>query len=132
VFGAAGWLAAKLLKPLVLLFNGVYSRIAAAYPRIIAWSLAHRAAVVVFALALFGSSLPIAAGLGIELIPQLSQGEFNVDVKLAPGAPLERTDAALLRLDDIARALPGVERTYAVAGTGSRLDTNPEESGENG
>src|SRR5690606_11273332 len=51
---------------------------------------------------------------------------------LAPGTPLERADAAIRRLDGVARALPGVDRTYAVAGTGSRLDTNPEESGENG
>src|SRR5690606_28741824 len=84
------------------------------------------------AIALLASTVPLTARLGIDLIPQLSQGEFNVDLKLAAGAPLERTDAAIRRLDAVARALPGVERTYAVAGVGSRLDTNPEETGENG
>jgi hydrophobic/amphiphilic exporter-1 (mainly G- bacteria), HAE1 family len=132
VFGGIAWLLGKALAPFALGFNAAYDRLASVYPKILGWSLAHRAAVVGIALALLASTLPLTQRLGLELIPQLAQGEFNVEMKLAPGAPLERTDAAIQRLDAVARALPGVERTYAVAGAGNRLDTNPEESGENG
>ncbi len=121
----------KLLAPLTLGFNAAYERVASVYPSALRWALRHRAVVVGVALALLASSAVLTQRLGVELIPQLSQGEFNVEMKLAPGTPLERTDAAIQRLDAAARALPTVERTYAVAGTGNRLDTNPEETGEN-
>ena len=131
VFVGLSWLLGKLLAPFVLVFNAAYERLASIYPSVLAWSLAHRAVVVGVALALLASSLSVGQGLGVELIPQLTQGEFNVELKLAPGAPLARTDAVMQRLDAAARALPGVGRTYAVAGSGNRLDTNPEETGEN-
>jgi hydrophobic/amphiphilic exporter-1 (mainly G- bacteria), HAE1 family len=132
VLGGTARLLGALLAPIVKAFNALYARVAAAYPRVLGWSLAHRAAVVGTALALLGSAALLGRGLGVELIPQLSQGEFNVEVKLPPGTPLDRADEAIRQLDAVARTLPSVERTYAVAGTGNRLDTNPDETGENG
>jgi HAE1 family hydrophobic/amphiphilic exporter-1 len=69
--------------------------------------------------------------LGTELIPPMSQGEFNVDVKLATGAPLEATDRALQAATRQAMTLPDLATAYAVAGTGNRLDANPVDAGEN-
>ncbi|MBN1237410.1 MAG: efflux RND transporter permease subunit, partial [Gammaproteobacteria bacterium] len=132
VIGSLAWLLGKLLAPVVIAFNAAYAPLAALYPKALRWSLAHRTAVIAVAIALLGSSVLLAQRLGVELIPQLTQGEFNVELELPPGTPLERTDAAIQRLDAVARELPGVDRTYAVAGTGNRLDTNPEEAGENG
>ena len=34
----------------------------------------------------------MVSSLGTELIPELSQGEFYIDVRMAPGTPLETTD----------------------------------------
>ena len=69
--------------------------------------------------------------LGTELIPQMSQGEFNVDLRLPPGTPLEQTDRSVQAAQRASDALGNVALAYSVAGTGNRLDANPVDAGEN-
>ena len=128
--GAVAWLMNRLFRPLVRVFNRGFSLLADAYPRLLERALAWRAATVAVALGLFALALVLLPRLGAELVPSLAQGEFHVEVQLAPGTPLEQTDQLIARLDQRVRAQPGVARTDAVAGTGSRMDTNPEEAGE--
>ena len=65
------------------------------------------------------------------MIPQLSQGEFTVKMRLPAGSPLETTDRQVKFIHNAASALPNLESAYSVAGTGNRLDANPVDSGEN-
>ena len=120
-----------LMSPLVAGFNWSYDKIAGVYPGVLGWALAHRVATVGAAVVLFGISLALLPRLGVELIPQMTQGEFNIEIQLAPGTPLERTDEVIGALQAAALEVPTIARTYAVSGTGNRLDTNPEEAGEN-
>lgn len=129
VRGAAG-LAHWLWRPLVAGFNRAFDVLAGAYPPLLRAALKRRGATVVVALGLFALALLLAPRLGMELVPTMAQGEFQVEVELAPGTPLAETDRVIAGLDDIARARPEVERTDVVAGTGARMDTNPEEAGE--
>ena len=69
--------------------------------------------------------------LGTELIPQLSQGEFSVDLRLPPGAPLSETDRAIQAAQRAATDIDVVTLDYSVAGTGNRLDANPVDAGDN-
>jgi HAE1 family hydrophobic/amphiphilic exporter-1 len=69
--------------------------------------------------------------LGTELIPQFSQGEFDVDLRLSPGAPLSETDRAIQVAQQAASNIDGVELNYSVAGTGNRLDATPVDAGDN-
>lgn len=124
-------LIACLLAPGVHATQRLYQWSAAAYPDALRFALAHRvwvAAAGAFFLLVTVLALPL---LRTELIPQLTQGEFSVRVRLAAGAPLSSTDATMRNVQLAAAALPGVERSYAVAGTGNRLDANPVDSGEN-
>ena len=75
--------------------------------------------------------LLILPQLGTELIPQMSQGEFNVDLRLPPGTPLEQTDRSVQAAQRASAALGNVALAYSVAGTGNRLDANPVDAGEN-
>ena len=68
--------------------------------------------------------------LGTELIPQLAQGEFHLDLRLAPGAPLSSTDRVIQRAQAVAEEQPAVGLSYSVAGTGNRLDASPVDAGE--
>jgi len=61
----------------------------------------------------------------------MSQGEFNVDLRLPPGAPLEQTDRAVRTAQQASAELGNVALAYSVAGTGNRLDANPVDAGEN-
>jgi HAE1 family hydrophobic/amphiphilic exporter-1 len=69
--------------------------------------------------------------LGTELIPQFSQGEFNVDLRLPPGSPLSETDRAIQATQRVAATIDAVALNYSVAGTGNRLDANPVDAGDN-
>lgn len=105
--------------------------LSARYPGFLAWALNRKAFVLVIAFGLFAGTMLMVPRLGVELIPQLSQGEFNVEFKLSPGTPLEQTDIVLSNLQQTANTVPEINTTFAVAGTGNRLDANPDQGGEN-
>lgn len=117
--------------PFVFLFNQGYASVATAYRRLLAWSLGHRLSVLALALAVFGASLSLVPRLGVDLIPQMSQGEFNIAMRLAPGTPLPTTDRSLQQAQAFTGKLPAIDRSYSVSGTGNRLDASPDKGGEN-
>lgn len=69
--------------------------------------------------------------LGADLIPQLAQDRFEMTVKLPPGTPLRDTDSLVRELQRKHAGDEGIRTLYGVSGTGTRLDANPTESGEN-
>ncbi len=123
---------ALALSPLVRVTQGANRWADNHYPGAIRWVLANPVKTIGSAVALFLVTLVfILPRLGTELIPQMSQGEFNVDVRLAPGAPLEQTDRTLQTAQRASAGLGNVALAYSVAGTGNRLDANPVDAGEN-
>jgi HAE1 family hydrophobic/amphiphilic exporter-1 len=120
-----------VLRPLLDAFERAYGAVERAYPLSIKWALGHRGAVVATSTALLAVSIFLIPVLGVELIPQLSQGEFQVEIKLPPGTPLEVTDAAVTQVQAVAVDHPRVRTCFSVAGTGNRMDANPEQGGEN-
>ena len=131
VFVGVRWLFWALLWLPTQLFQRFYSAVAAVYPALLRWSLQHRAAVVVSAVLIFAGSMALVPRLGTELIPQLSQGEFNVDLRLPPGATLAETDRAIRAAQSATQDIDTVALDYSVAGTGNRLDANPVDAGDN-
>jgi HAE1 family hydrophobic/amphiphilic exporter-1 len=120
-----------LINPLLDRFQRGYAVVEGRYPSLLEWALGHKPAVIGIAVGLFAISVFLIPILGVELIPQLSQGEFRVEVRLPPGTPLEVTDSAIRSIQSSARDIPRVATTFAVAGTGNRMDANPEQGGEN-
>jgi HAE1 family hydrophobic/amphiphilic exporter-1 len=131
VFGLLGKLFAVILSPFVWVTQVCYAFLDRHYPPLLAWALARRAAVLLAAFGMLAATALILPSLGTELIPQLSQGEFTVKMRLPAGAPLETTDRQVQAIHDAAQDLPNLDSVYAVAGTGNRLDANPVDSGEN-
>jgi len=131
VFGKIKWLFWLILWAPSWLLQRLYKTVAAFYPGMLAWSLKHRAIILSGAAAIFVATMLLIPRLGTELIPQLSQGEFNVDLRLPPGAPLAETDRAIQATQRATRDIADVELSFSVAGTGNRLDANPVEAGEN-
>ena len=131
-FHRVGRFFAAVLSPLVRVTQAVNDWADTRYPGAIRWALAHPGKVIGSAAALFAfTMLVIAPRLGTELIPQMSQGEFNVDLRLPPGAPLEQTDRTVQAAQRAAAGLDDLALAYSVAGTGNRLDANPVDAGEN-
>jgi len=131
VFVGVSWLFWALLWLPTQLFQRLHGAIAAVYPALLRWSLQHRPTVLVSALLIFAGAMALVPRLGTELIPQLSQGEFNVDLRLPPGAPLSETDRAIQAAQRATVDIDIVALDYSVAGTGNRLDANPVDAGDN-
>jgi HAE1 family hydrophobic/amphiphilic exporter-1 len=139
---SAGWLRsasssiarafALALSPIVRVTQAVNRWADAHYPGGIRWALAHPVKTIGSAATFFVLTLVLLVPrLGTELIPQMSQGEFNVDLRLPPGTPLEQTDRSVLATQQASAKLGNVALGYSVAGTGNRLDANPVDAGEN-
>ncbi|MBA3563463.1 MAG: efflux RND transporter permease subunit [Gammaproteobacteria bacterium] len=126
-----GRMSSWLFWPFVRLFQGSNGALARVYPRMLAASLRHRLLVVAGAALIFAGAMSLVPRLGTELIPQLSQGEFNLDLRMPPGTPLEQSDEAVQAAQRSAAALPDATLVYSVTGTGNRLDANPVDSGDN-
>ncbi len=125
------WLFRTLLWLPTWLFQHFYSFIANIYPGLLGWSLKHRTTVLLAAAAIFVATMALVPRLGTELIPALSQGEFNVDLRLPPGSPLAETDRAIQAAQSATDDIDAVALNFSVAGTGNRLDANPVDAGDN-
>lgn len=108
-----------------------YNTIAAGYTRMLPGALRRPWLVLAFSAASFVGAVLLVPTLGMDLIPQLAQGRFEMTVKLAPGTPLADTDALARELQLKHADDPNIESIYGVSGVGTRLDANPTESGEN-
>ncbi|MEC9406265.1 MAG: efflux RND transporter permease subunit [Pseudomonadota bacterium] len=120
-----------VLRPLAALWTAGFQLLARAYARLLDAALGARALVLLIAGVAFGGSLWLAGQLGVELIPPMDQGEFSLVAKLPAGTPLESSDHFLRRVQAAFEEDPAVRTVYGVAGTGNRLDSNPELGGEN-
>ncbi len=109
-------------------FNFGYEKLEAFYPKLLARALANRGAVLGAATALFLFSLFIVGPrLGSELIPEVHQGEFNIEVTHAVGTPVEQTDARMASIQTLVKGLDGVKKIASVSGTDKTANSNSEE-----
>jgi HAE1 family hydrophobic/amphiphilic exporter-1 len=129
--GFASRVLSFIISPALKLFKRFYNYIENKYHLLLKWSLNHRGAVISTAVVIFLATMALVPRLGIELIPQLSQGEFRIEFKLPPGTPLEKTDDAIAEVQKEGKKIDQIENLFSVAGSGNRMDVNPEQGGEN-
>src|SRR6185436_16217438 len=73
------------------------------YRQAIHIALAHRPTVIGGAAALVVLAAVLYPRVGVELLPQADEGEVNVNAELAVGTRVERTEEALLRLEEMVK-----------------------------
>ncbi|MBL9186543.1 MAG: efflux RND transporter permease subunit [Opitutaceae bacterium] len=106
-------------------FERAYQRLQGLYPGIIATALRRRYTVLGGSVAAFVVCwFVLVPRLGKELIPQVHQGEFNLDVTLPIGTPLERTAEVVAQIDEAVREQPEVERTALTVGAEEGASTS--------
>jgi HAE1 family hydrophobic/amphiphilic exporter-1 len=108
-----------------------YNAAARAYRAFLPKALARPYAVLGFAAIAFVASIALIPTLGMDLIPSLAQGRFEMTVKQSPGTALIDTDKLVTELQQKNGKDPNIALIYGVSGTGTRLDATPTESGEN-
>ncbi len=108
-----------------------YDRAERGYLRLLPAALGRPWLVLGTATAIFAASLLLVPLLGTDLIPQLAQDRFEMTAKLPPGTPLRETDRIIREVQLAHEKDDGVDLMFGVSGSGTRLDANPTESGEN-
>ncbi|MEW6071807.1 MAG: efflux RND transporter permease subunit, partial [Planctomycetota bacterium] len=93
-----------------------WEALARAYPRVLTAALRVPVAVVLGAGVLLWAAMREVPALGVELLPEIHQGEFTAHVKLDVRNPLERTDAVMRELDAAVRRIPGIATTALAVG----------------
>ena len=121
----------KPFRYLFTRFDHLLSGLIEVYPDYLERVLARRGRFLAGTLVVFVLSLLSLNFIGNELIPEMSQGEFFVDVQLPIGTPLEETDRAINQMAAMARRLPGVVSVYAVSGTSAQMGFSATEQREN-
>ncbi|MCB1567303.1 MAG: efflux RND transporter permease subunit [Xanthomonadales bacterium] len=118
-----GHIGALVMRP--------YDALAAGYARVLPGAL-HRPGLVLGSAALaFAATMALVPGLGLDLIPQLAQDRFELTIKLPPGTRLDKTDGLLNEIAAKHEGESGIRALYGVSGSGTRMDANPTESGDN-
>ncbi|WP_434031151.1 efflux RND transporter permease subunit [[Pseudomonas] boreopolis] len=141
-FFAAAWLVVRLWRGVVRVVAPVmrkasdlamapYDRAERGYLRLLPAALRRPWLVLGAATAAFVATLLAVPMLGADLIPQLAQDRFEMTVKLPAGTPLAQTDGLVRELQLAHGKDAGIASLYGVSGSGTRLDANPTESGEN-
>ena len=119
-----------LVKPILWGFDKSFNSIEKIYLAALQLALKVRIFVLVVVVAISLGSILLIPKLGMELIPDMSQGEFFVEVTLPTGSQLQQTDQVIADLASFTANLPGVARTYALAGTGSLLNKTNASGGD--
>ena len=115
-----GCVFSTLLFPLYWLFDLVFNAFNRAYPLFLSWALRRRWLVLAAFIALGAFVLGRAQHLGLELIPEMSQGEFLVDLEWRAGTPLEQTAAQVAALDGPIRGIRGIASVFALVGSSAQ------------
>jgi HAE1 family hydrophobic/amphiphilic exporter-1 len=126
-----GTVVGKVLRAVGRVVLMPYNAAALAYHSFLPKALARPGAVLAFAAIAFAGSVALIPTLGLDLIPSLAQGRFEMTVKQSPGTALIDTDKLVAELEQKNAGNPNIALIYGVSGTGTRLDATPTESGEN-
>ena len=125
------WLCRVVFSPVVWVFQVSYRFLDAAYPKVLGWSLGNRMAVLGVFLVLSLVVLYRARSLGLELIPEMSQREFLLDLEWPAGTPLDATARHVAAIDTGIRSVPGVETVFSKVGASGESGGYAEEKKEN-
>lgn len=119
-----------LFRPLLWIFDKSFVQIEKTYLAALKHALDARLLVLTAVISVSLASVLLLPKLGMELIPDMSQGEFFVEINLPTGSQLENTDRVIADLANFTANLEGVARTYALAGTGSLMNVSASQGGE--
>lgn len=115
--------------PMLNLVQAFLRALESGYRAVLTAALKAKAVVLAATVGLTALMYSLIPGLGFDVIPSMSQGEFYVEVQLPVGSAIERTDKVLKQLAEVASLQPEIDRSYAQAGTGQQMTVDPNVGG---
>lgn len=127
VLGLAAWVVGRIAAlvyvigrvvtwPFAKTFELGWSALENVYPRALAGALRVNVLIILLAAVLGWDAWRRIPNLGVELLPEIHQGEFTAFVQLDVGNPLEETDAVMRSIGEEVRLLSGVAATALTVG----------------
>jgi HAE1 family hydrophobic/amphiphilic exporter-1 len=95
--------ATGIMASLYRVSEGFLDRMDESYRKAIHVALNHRPTVIGTAAALVVAAYLMVPLIGVELMPQADEGEVNVNAELGVGTRVERTEEALLKLEELVK-----------------------------
>ena len=102
--------------PVVTLFRKGYESVENAYVALIAVALTKHAVVLVLVAGAATLAYSMFGGLGSELVPEVSRGEFTLHVQYPVGTPLLSTDRFARELERSLVQVPGIRTVATTVG----------------
>lgn len=117
-----------LSKTVIKWFSNGIDYLQNAYPSVIKYSLNNRMSVLtLLMIPTIFTIFMILPKLGSELIPQVHQGEFNVELSYPIGTPVERTSKNILSLEEKIKSLEHVKSVSSRSGVDKAATTRSDE-----
>ena len=126
-----GRLLTVLAWPFTWLFDSTLGAVVRSYPSVLRWALRSRMVVLAVALLIWGGAVAMIPRLGLDLVPQFSQGEFSFTVELPEGTPIEITDRYVADVQSVLENDPRIETYSGMAGGAGLSLTSTGTEGEN-
>jgi HAE1 family hydrophobic/amphiphilic exporter-1 len=130
LFRGLAFLLSWVFKPLLWAFDKFYLAVSSIYRSALNTAMKARLLVMGCIVLVSAMSILLLPKLGVELIPPMSQGEFNVEVTLPTGSRLQTTDKVISDLAEFTHNIEGVKRTYSLVGTGSLMNASAAQGGD--
>ncbi|WP_406697267.1 efflux RND transporter permease subunit [Singulisphaera sp. Ch08] len=97
----------------------IYRLVDGSYGMVLRWALRFKPLVVVLALLVIMSTVPIGKMMGMSLIPRDDQSEYEVTITTPEGYSLERTNRICNELEGRLRKLQGTKHLFTTIGQSS-------------
>jgi len=117
IVGALWWAVSRGFHVLTWPLARSFESLGTFYGPALSRALRYRWLVLVVAFGIFGLSLAAIPMLGTNLVPDLSQGEFAFQLRLAEGSPLETTSQTVGRIESTLAGDPRYERIFSLIGS---------------
>ncbi|KAA3661632.1 MAG: AcrB/AcrD/AcrF family protein [Calditrichaeota bacterium] len=131
IIGYFGKILLRVFEPVMQLFDRSLQRLIVFYPVFLEKVLNRRLVLMGATVLLFVLSLLSIRFVGTELIPEISQGEFFIDIKMPIGTPVEETDRSVNAIAQTVQPIENIASVYAVAGTAAQMGFSSTEEREN-
>ena len=131
LFRAISRILSRIVTPGLDAFEAVYARFSKLYQPAVEAALNHKPIVILLAVGLLGVSAYIGSKLGAELIPSLTQGEFQFEVRLPEGKALQQTDGIMRSLERDVMQYTEVRSVFSSVGGSNKNQFARESKEEN-
>jgi len=130
-FKVIGFILKWAMKPLLWMFEIAFGGLVKVYPAIIRGALERKWTVIGWSFGIFAFCFFILVPqMGKELIPEVHQGEFNLEFTLPVGTPIEKTADRVAPVEQMAMKSPETAMTSACCGS-EKTSVKSSEEGEN-